>query len=774
VVLAPGISSAGGEAGEAALDPLLSWVRAQGGTIDTAERSGGAPLATIVQGAFAAPAIIDASDPRIELAGHATESAEVRAIAGRILDEISENGRSFRDFLVTIPPGGGPPPGLFRRIFAKARIPLVDGVGIPGLRTPGGRRALALVRAYEDSRPQRGSVDPGPPAPGAPAAPSVEEIEEAFVRARDVREAVERFRALHDARLAVPPAREVEEALDAMARVGGTRPLRPRDFALELRAMLSAIRVRDRGDDGVLLLTQDRARGLSRPVAFHAGLVRGGFRRSAAPDALLPDGIRAELSDLHAHRGRRLVSGEERRAERLLLARFALESSSDLALLSFAERDRVGGEVRNPSGLLLDVASERAGQTIEPASVAFRRLAPPRDPERARRRPADPLDADLARLTSGRATEEDLASILAEPRARHLGRTLRAAEARWGDPHLGAWDGVLADPRARAVVAAAIEGRAWSASALERMANCPFSFLLHRLGLPESGDEPDDFDPLERGKLFHDLIEDVYQSLEMDGLLPLEPAGLPEALSRLDDRVRRADRHLEPLPALARLHRRATLAGLRNDLALVLAREAMRPAPMRATPLHFELAFGPDAEGRGPYFPTPGGPLPVRGRVDRVDRGVDGSLAVVDFKTGRARAKGGALRAMNDRKPELQLQLPLYMEAVAQVLGAPVARAVYFHATADQGFREVEYTASDLARDREEVGRVLAHVVSRARDGWFPCTPGPGSCCRAGRAQACGPGVAERFAFKRADETLAAHVALVRGAAAAESAEEAP
>jgi hypothetical protein len=117
-------------------------------------------------------------------------------------------------------------------------------------------------------------------------------------------------------------------------------------------------------------------------------------------------------------------------------------------------------------------------------------------------------------------------------------------------------------------------------------------------------------------------------------------------------------------------------------------------------------------------------------------------------------------------KKEMRLQLPIYLQALPQVLGRPALRATYYFATSDQAFTEVVYSAADLERDRGEIGRVLAHAIARAREGWFPCTPGAKSCCYARNAAVCGPSVAERLRRKLADPDLTEHLALVRGGAA--------
>ncbi|MFN8176994.1 MAG: PD-(D/E)XK nuclease family protein [bacterium] len=755
-----------GAAGEAAAAPLLAWARSAGAALEVLARPG-PPLVDVAHGLFGPPSLVDPGPARLELAAYATESEEVRAIAGRILDGVAEGERGFGDFLVTVPARGGPSPLLFRRVFASAGIPLHDAIGVPASRTGGGRAALVLARAQAAARDTSEASALEFLAPYERATPEAPAASEAFLRARDAAEIVARFRELHAARFAAPPSAEVDEALGAVALVHGTRPLRPRDFPGVLAAALEATRVHTPGErGGVLLATMDGARGVTRPVAFHAGLVRGAVRRAATEDPLLPDGMRRELSDLHAHRGRRLAVAEDRTEEQLLLARFAFGAGTELAVLSFAERDRIGGETRNPSGLLLDVASARAGVPLDPRSAEFLRIAPPRARERGRRRPVDATDLDLS-LLGGPATpaEEDLARLLREPRARHLPRVLRAAEARWGEGSLGAWEGVLSDPRAIGPLAARVRGRRWSPTSLEALVNCPFAFLLKLLGLDEAGAEPDDFDPRDRGGLFHEIVERAYRTLLEGGRLPLAPASLPEAIALVDADIHFLDAALAAEPVLRRLHRRATLAELRNDVVLVLSREAHRPAEERTVPERFELAFGgEDDPPPAPALPLPGGAaLPLRGKVDRVDRRADGALEIVDFKTGRVRGRSGAWRAKADGKSEVRLQLPLYLEALAQLLDRPVARALYYYATAREGFEEVTYSAEDLSRDRAEIARVLERAVRRASEGWFPCTPGAARCCFPRNAGACGPSVAERFRRKLADPELAEHVALVRG-----------
>jgi RecB family exonuclease len=500
-------------------------------------------------------------------------------------------------------------------------------------------------------------------------------------------------------------------------------------------------------------------------VVFHTGRIEGSIRRPPPSDPLLPDAWRRNLNERHEHAGRFLPVGEDRREEQWLLARFAFEAATERCVVSWALRERTGTEIRNPSGLILDLVARRAGGPLEAYGPAFDDVVPRDEGAEARRFPADATDHDLALFAAGPPpTEDDLSRLLDEPRARHLAPALLAGQARWRGTTLGPHDGVLRDERALHRVEELLRGRSWSATALEALANCPFSYLVRLLKLDNDRPEQDDYDPMERGKLFHTLLERIYSGLVADGRVPLSPELLADAIASLDRLVAEEARGLDRESPRRRLQRGATLRSLRDDAAILLAREAHRPPALRTTPVRVEMAFGFDEDdpSRTPTLPSAGGGIALRGKIDRVDRRPDGALEVVDFKTGKSRAKSHELRATIDGKTEVRLQLPVYLEAARQGLGVDPARAYYSHATTDRGFDEVEITAADRDRILPEVIALVGHLLERARSGWFPCTPGR-ACCRREFAAACGPGVVARFQRKRHDPALEAHLAIVRG-----------
>jgi hypothetical protein len=761
-LLVPGLGGAFG----AAAEPLVSWARDRGEAPVFAGASAG-PRLTFEEGDLGGTTLVDPGPGRLELETHAAEEDEVRAVARRIRREVTEAKRSFDEFLLVVP-ASGPSPLLFRRRFAKAGIPLADLAGVPATRTEAGRRALLLARALSARRGdrEREALDFLERAEREPEERG-DVLDDPFARfaaARDWREAVERFRETFAERFGTRPAPEVESALAAIALMMATRPCRPRDFAGVLAASLSAVRHRAEPDEEgarVLLVRTDQARGLSRPFVFHVGLAENALGPAAREDPLLPDRTRQELNDLSEHAGLRLGVREGAREELLLLARFAFESSTERAVLSWARRQRTGSDARNPAGLFLDLASARAGRALDPEDAEFARVAPAPRCEIA----TDRFDGDLIRLSGDEPPgEAELARWIAEPRAERLVEALRATEGRWRRGVLTRWDGVLRDPRALRAVRRRTPSsrRGWSPTGLEAAANCPFQFLVERvLGLRPPEDVEDDFDPVARGAMFHEILEILYVRFHRDGILPLAPEHVGGCLRMLDDLVARQRDALRREAPARRMQRTATLAVLRDDIAVVLATDAHRPPDERAVPIRFELGFGMDESAAAPELDLGGGErIRVRGKVDRVDLRGDGRLEIVDWKTGVPQLASGRITRTAGGRSTVHVQLPVYIDAVEQTLGKPVARACFFHATAEHGFERIELSREDLEAVRPKLSRLVREVLERCASGWYPSIPAE-ECCRRSLAIACGPQPLARFLNKATDPDLARRLTLL-------------
>ncbi len=313
-------------------------------------------------------------------------------------------------------------------------------------------------------------------------------------------------------------------------------------------------------------------------------------------------------------------------------------------------------------------------------------------------------------------------------RALQAGGQVLAARlaARPAGPHEGDLAALTADLKARFGPA-----HTWSPSRLELYGTCGFQFLIGAaLGLePRQPPEPG-LDAAQLGSLLHQILEAVYQAAD-PGDVDAVVAALPRVAQPI---FAAAPRELgfRPTP-LWEAQQAEWLAALETTLRQ-LAQDAadFRPAA-------FEQRFN-DLE-----LGTPAGPVRVRGVIDRVDRAPDGSVRVIDYKTG---SSGLEARALIEGR---RLQLPLYAAAAERALslGRPVdgfywavlkgkAGSLALHGfdhTAADG-RHYHGVAGALQLAAEHIGRSVTAIRAGQfapqppRDGCPSYCPAAGFCWR--------------------------------------------
>jgi len=561
--------------------------------------------------------------------------------------------------------------------------------------------------------------------------------------------------ALHDA----APVREALAELAPMAAVGPVALDEVCDVLAERLTTLTAEPPHDRYGR-VLVTTVDDARGRSAAVVFVPGLAERLFPQRPREDPLLLDTVRGALSsDLATQRER-----GQRERRRLRLAVGAAERRLHL---SYPRADVLQGRPRVTSFYGLDVARAALGgipdvEVFEREATArgSARLAWPAPPD-----PASAIDAaehDLATLaalihTPPAERPKGAAQYLIELNP-HLGRSLRARYARW---ELRTWsevDGITRPtPDAAAGLAEQrLAARAYSPSALQQFAACPYRFFLAAIqGLaPRRETAPlEQLDALTRGTLIHRVQAATLRTLVAAGALPLTAAGLAAAettlLATLEAVATRAADDLAP--PIARVWD-DEIAALRGDLLTWLRHLAARGDAWQ--PAYIELGIGlrPDAE-RDPASRRDevavGDGFRLRGAIDLVERRADGALRVIDHKTGADHTRPGMVVGQGEI-----LQPVLYGLAVEAALGARVVDARLFHCTARGGFSERVVALDPRART---VGlEVLSTIDAAIAAGHFHPAPRAKACLHCDFRIVCGPYEEERAARKPALPALAA------------------
>ena len=264
-------------------------------------------------------------------------------------------------------------------------------------------------------------------------------------------------------------------------------------------------------------------------------------------------------------------------------------------------------------------------------------------------------------------------------------------------------------------------GAPMSAGRLETFAETPYLYFLQYVLDIEPLDEPalDDepwLNALRRGSILHATFEAFMTALEERDERPT-PEHEPLLRSTLDAAF---SAEAETVAPPSEVVKEAALRRLWEDARVFLRAETEHCRTH--APLYHEVGFG-----HGSYRRREGDfedvsitvrerEMSIRGRIDRVDRRPDGTLAVWDYKTG-----GASSFAEDDPVADgAQLQWALYAYALAALTNETVgASGYYFPTTRERGTR----LAFAPGQYREEVERLLDRLSTLAATGSFPMHP---------------------------------------------------
>jgi ATP-dependent helicase/nuclease subunit B len=491
----------------------------------------------------------------------------------------------------------------------------------------------------------------------------------------------------------------------------------------------------------VFVATPAQMRGMEFDVTVVPGLVERVFPRKLIEDPLLPDSARRQLDPALP------LQADRTAAERLAL-RLAIGAARDRAALSYPRVDLDQGRPRVPSFYALEVL--RAAEGYLPGFDELARRATGERPSRlgwpVPLNPSDAIDDaefDLAvldkLLDANPDTTVGAAHYLLDANP-HLGRALRARARRW----LRRWtpnDG-LVDPSSSELAALArhqVAARSYSPTALQNFASCPYRFFLQAIHRLEPREEPEAIeviDPLTRGALFHEVQFELLTELRANSQLPVTEASLANAhtcVDRILDKVA-LKYHDDLAPAIERVWIDG-IDSIRADL-----REWVRRMATDADgwcPDRFELAFGLRDRDQADPASSPDAialniGLTVRGSIDLVEHGSDGSLRVTDHKTGRVRAAKNVVIGGGKT-----LQPLIYALAVERMLGARVKYGRLYYCTAAGGYEDRVVEINERART---AGAEFAAVLKQAlADGFLPAAPGERECLYCDYRRVCGP-----------------------------------
>jgi ATP-dependent helicase/nuclease subunit B len=564
---------------------------------------------------------------------------------------------------------------------------------------------------------------------------------------------LERLAWLARAALAHPEhVLEVLAELQPMAEVG--------DIGLEevsdvLRERLTHVAVPPPDDryGHVFVGAPDDLRGRAFRLVCVPGLSERVFPQRSRQDPLLLDAARLALSPW-------LPTDDRRVADERLRLRLAVGAATEQLVTSFASFDAAQSRPRVPSFYALDIQRACGGRlpgyeqilrAAQRASGARLAWPAPADALHA----VDRLEHDLSVLQRHlRGAEEDVRG-----RARYLFHghpSLRRSLIMRHDRTRRVWtpsDGLVADAASAASIASSLSrhrlhARAYSVSALQRFAVCPYQFHLStivRLAPRDEAAPMTSMDPLTRGSMVHQMLAEAMRAFEANGWVPLSEAHLPEALATADRIVEDvAQRHRDRLvPPIDRIWLDEVQA-IRRDM-----REWVRRLPddQRGwTPAYVELGFGfGRGDGRDASSVREDVVLDhgwrLHGVIDLVEQGPDDTWRITDYKTGRNRLQESVLINKGET-----LQPALYALALERALGGRVVSSRLWFCTTDGGYaqRDVPVDVQRQGQARERALEVLAAVDRAVEVGFLPAAPKEDACTWCDFAAVCGPDAQQR------------------------------
>jgi ATP-dependent helicase/nuclease subunit B len=539
----------------------------------------------------------------------------------------------------------------------------------------------------------------------------------------------------------------VEELLDELQAMGDLGPAGLDDVLLVAAPRLRSLRVATEGPryGKVFVASIEEARGMSFDAVFLPGLNEGTFPRPPREDPLLLDRFRERVPGARLHL----------RDDNQLLAIAAACARSRL-VVSYSRLDLITGRQRVPSFYVFEALRAARGQSVDVRDIE-------REAERGAQTrigwpaPSDPADAiddaefDLAVLrpafddpAAGRGAGAYLTRV-----NRNLVESLRTRHRRWSERWTHNDGLVIRDVHELQTLGNhRLAAKAYSASALQQFAVCPYRFALRAIfelhpAEREAGVER--MDPILRGEVYHRTQFELLRELRTAALLPVTAQGLEDVIARLNRALQRVSEEFREkvAPAIPQVWD-AEVEALRADLHGWLRQTAS--ATDGWTPAWFELAFGLEVgEGHDPASVA----LPVavfdgallKGSIDLVERHPSGLLRVVDHKTGSAPAK--APQSVGGGE---SLQPVLYALAAEKVLGRSVSTGRLFYSTLRQNYRAVDIVTNDFTKHRAR--QVLETVDGAIRRGFLPAAPRQDACERCDYLAVCGPYEEERVRRK--------------------------
>jgi ATP-dependent helicase/nuclease subunit B len=457
-----------------------------------------------------------------------------------------------------------------------------------------------------------------------------------------------------------------------------------------------------------------------RAATFIVGLDAVRFPGTGLQDALLVDDDRRRLSEDTASAG--LPTAAERVEEKRYLLASLLARLTNRVTLSYSTWDAVEGRAIPPAAELLQAHRLIARNGGADYEAMHRALSPAASAVPRRVQALDRDDVWLSALTAGGVLRYGVPAVRAAFHGIDAG--MRAGRALLGPvltPHHGVITPRLTlDPRVN-------ESLTVSSTQLQTLGTCPHRYLLRYVLRVKKPEDPDTsaeqwLSALERGSLLHAVFERTLRAFEANREAITAPEFEKAAMRILDDALNDVRETIPPPGDAIFL---AETENLRDDVRAFIA--MVREDGARW--IDVERKFGRDGAD-AVLIEIGTGAIRVNGAIDRVDRLGDGSLMIVDYKTGSRIRYGGKSGEYDGGR---RLQHVIYAAVAERLYGSEVSRAEFqFPSRRSENHRAV-YKQPAIKNGL----RILNDLLGLIEAGHFYPTNDPDDCRFCDYATAC-------------------------------------
>ncbi len=399
-------------------------------------------------------------------------------------------------------------------------------------------------------------------------------------------------------------------------------------FNSQLRTIITSSRynIREKPNYGVLVTTPDEIRGLKFKVLFIGGLFENNFPTKFSPEIFMPESYRKSEQ-------------KHRQGEQYLFYQ-TTNSFTDQLYLTCPVNDEKKKLVRSN---FLDECT-RIFVIPESGRAAYSDSYYSRSEEQI-------YHGKLAGQNAGEGIPAEILSSVQIDKE-------RAFETEAGSPYSGKISAASDQPETADI----LSNKAFSASALEMYAGCPFKYFAERVLRLRPVDEPvESIEPVEFGNLLHQVLFEFINGIIISGLDYRDyitnefDNALDKLFSIAEEKIRGINAN--EAESFFEIEKILGIGGDRDQsiLAQFLENEKKSAALVPAmAEKEFEIEFAEEGD-----LPA----LKLHGKIDRIDvNSESGFYKVMDYKSG------GKTPDKSDLREGLSLQLPVYMLAAKKEL----------------------------------------------------------------------------------------------------------